>query len=85
MSLAQFVPAMFLGSIKPYAFDSYLGVVGKSVVDEVASGGETASGLSDPVLIGIFAAFLAVGAISSELAGQVYPAQRGVVSPHGRL
>jgi len=72
MELAQFVPAMFLGSLKPYAFDSYLGVVGKSVVDEVASGGEKASGLSDPVLIGIFAAFLAVGAISSELAGQAW-------------
>ena len=38
----------------------------------LASGGEKASGLSDPVLIGIFAAFLAVGAISSELAGQAW-------------
>ena len=43
----------------------YLGVVGKQVVDDVANGGsaDAAGGLSDPALIGIFAAFLAVGAV----------------------
>ena len=72
MDLVQFVPAMFLGSVKPYAFDAYLGVVGKQVVDDVAGGGAAAPGLSDPVIIGVFAAFLAIGALSSELAGQAW-------------
>ena len=72
MDVAQFVPAMFLGSVKPYAFDAYLGVVGKQVVDDVAGGGAAAPGLSDPVIIGVFAAFLAIGALSSELAGQAW-------------
>ena len=40
-------------------------MVGKQVVDDVANGGsaDAAGGLSDPALIGIFAAFLAVGAV----------------------
>ncbi|KAH8063430.1 hypothetical protein JL722_2600 [Aureococcus anophagefferens] len=62
---------MFLGSLKPYAFDAYLGVVGKTVVDGVASG-RPASQLSDPVLVGVFAAFLAIGALSSELATEAW-------------
>ena len=71
MAFLQFAPAMFLGSLKPYAFDAYLGVVGKSVVDDVASNAPTSS-LSDPVLVGVFAAFLAVGALSSELATEAW-------------
>ena len=71
MSFLAFAPAMFLGSLKPYAFDAYLGVVGKTVVDDVASGAPT-SQLSDPVLVGVFAAFLAIGALSSELATEAW-------------
>ena len=44
MDLVQFVPAMFLGSVKPYAADAYLGVVGKQVVDDVAGGGAARRG-----------------------------------------
>ena len=79
MDLVQFVPAMFLGSVKPYAFDAYLGVVGKQVVDDVAGGGAAAPGLSDPVNNGVFAAFLANGAQSSEHAA----ARREIEEPAG--
>lgn len=72
MDISQFVPAMFLGSIKPYAFDAYLGVVGKQVVDDIAGGAPSSASLSDPVIIGVFAVFLAIGALSSELAGQTW-------------
>ena len=37
MRFAAFAPAMFLGSLKPYAFDSYLGVFGRQVVNDVAN------------------------------------------------
>ena len=60
---------MFLGSVKPYAFDAYLGVLAKTVVDESASGAARSS-LSDPLLIGVFAIFLGAGALASELATQ---------------
>lgn len=33
VSAAAFIPATFLGSLKPYLLDSYLGVFSKSLID----------------------------------------------------
>ena len=78
LALADFAPAMFLGSLKPYAFDSYLGVVAKTVVDDAAAQTPTSS-ISDPVLIAAFAFFLAVGVVASEVSSPLDRRRR--VSP----
>ena len=54
-----------LGSVKPYAFDCYLGLFGKSVLEESNTD-------SDPLIIaGVFAIIL-VGVLSTQLASSVY-------------
>jgi uncharacterized membrane protein YdjX (TVP38/TMEM64 family) len=60
----QFAGGVFLGSLKPYLLDSYLGVFGKQIVDGTASGGMVDDALllvalGFSVLIGVFASQLA--------------------------
>jgi len=43
MKFAPFVVATFLGSLKPYAFDSYLGILARDAIDDVASRSSVAS------------------------------------------
>eukprot|EP00968_Pinguiococcus_pyrenoidosus_P015301 scaffold1402_cov254-Pinguiococcus_pyrenoidosus.AAC.43 len=64
LELPDFVLGTFLGSIKPYLLDSYLGVFGKSVLDAP----EDASGMTDFLLVGTIAAAVAVGTFASRLA-----------------
>ena len=60
----DFAGGIFLGSMKPYLLDSYLGVFGKTIVDGTAGSSSTedvlllvALGIS--VMIGVFASQLA--------------------------
>lgn len=63
MQFVKFAPAMFLGSLKPYAFDAYVGVVGRDTV----TGSD-----ADPVIFIVFAGFLIVGTVISNFAGQAW-------------
>jgi len=73
IQFSKFAPAMFLGSLKPYAFDSYLGIFGKSMLDTAAEG--PAFDLArDLPLLGVFAVFIAIGSLSSELATTTWAA-----------
>lgn len=69
MEFLKFAPATFLGSLKPYAFDSYLGVVGKDALSSTAGSAPEQSDLS---IILVFGAFLFVGSLASQLATQTW-------------
>lgn len=61
----QFAAGIFLGSIKPYFIDAYLGVFGKAIVD----GDDSAD---DALLVVAFAAVLFVGTLASQLAARTW-------------
>ncbi|CAM9660174.1 unnamed protein product [Chrysoparadoxa australica] len=73
----QFVAGTFLGSLKPYAVDSYLGVFGKSIVD--GSGGDS----QDALLLAGFGIVILVGAFASQLAGSTYDQLKAEVGTAG--
>ncbi|VEU43827.1 unnamed protein product [Pseudo-nitzschia multistriata] len=66
----DFAGGIFLGSLKPYFLDSYLGYVGKSLVDGSASEG----GLQDYVLIGVLGLSVLIGVFASQLASETWEA-----------
>lgn len=68
MKFWQFAPATFLGSLKPYAFDAYLGLVAKDLVDSAAANGAN----DDLPVVLVFGAFLFVGTLASQLATQTW-------------
>lgn len=68
MKFWQFAPATFLGSLKPYAFDAYLGLVAKDLVDSAAADGAN----DDLPVVLVFGAFLFVGTLASQLATQTW-------------
>ncbi|KAJ8604586.1 hypothetical protein CTAYLR_007634 [Chrysophaeum taylorii] len=61
----KFFPATFLGSIKPYAFDAYLGCVGNDII-------QAKEDVSDFAILVVCAAVVAVGAVASQLATQIW-------------
>jgi hypothetical protein len=66
LSVTDFAAGTFLGSIKPYLLDSYLGVFGKSVIDD------SADGSSDAVLLATFAIVVLIGTLASQIAGRTW-------------
>mmetsp|Transcript_56177 Transcript_56177/g.65619 ORF Transcript_56177/g.65619 Transcript_56177/m.65619 type:complete len:597 (-) Transcript_56177:36-1826(-) len=62
----DFVCGIFLGSLKPYFFDSYLGYFGKALMD-----GE-GDGTQDFVLLSILAVSVLIGVFASELAAETW-------------
>jgi len=66
----DFAGGIFLGSLKPYFLDSYLGYVGKSLLDGSASEG----GLQDYVLIGVLGFSVLIGVFASQLASETWDA-----------
>ena len=60
-----FAPATFLGSIKPYLLDSYLGVFSKQVVD-----GADLDGAKDAILLVGLGALVLIGTFATDLAGE---------------
>lgn len=64
----QFASGIFLGSLKPYLLDSYLGVFGKQIVDGEANGG----GMEDILLLIALGASVLIGIFASQLANETW-------------
>jgi uncharacterized membrane protein YdjX (TVP38/TMEM64 family) len=65
---AQFAGGIFLGSMKPYLLDSYLGVFGKQIVDGDAGNG----GMEDALLLVALGMSVLIGIFSSQLANETW-------------
>ena len=65
ISPITFSTATFLGSIKPYLLDSYLGVFSKQIVD-----GGSLDGAKDAVLLVGVGALVLIGTFATDLAGE---------------
>jgi uncharacterized membrane protein YdjX (TVP38/TMEM64 family) len=65
----DFAGGIFLGSLKPYLLDSYLGYFGKTVVDGSAS---VDGGMQDFILLGALGVSVLVGGFASQLAGETW-------------
>ena len=66
----DFAGGIFLGSLKPYFLDSYLGYFGKSLVDGTANDG----GMQDYLLIGVLGFSVLIGVFASQLASETWDA-----------
>lgn len=65
----DFFAGIFLGSIKPYLLDSYLGYFGKQIVDGSAA---EATGLQDVILLVALGLSVLIGVFASQLAGETF-------------
>jgi uncharacterized membrane protein YdjX (TVP38/TMEM64 family) len=65
----DFAGGIFLGSLKPYLLDSYLGVFGKEVIDGSVNQGD---GLQDIILLAALGFSVLIGVFASELAGETW-------------
>jgi hypothetical protein len=74
----EFAGGIFLGSLKPYFLDSYLGYFGKSLVDGSAAAQAAENGgagtLQDYVLIGVLGFSVLIGVFASQLAAETWDA-----------
>jgi uncharacterized membrane protein YdjX (TVP38/TMEM64 family) len=66
--LLDFCSGIFLGSLKPYLLDSYLGYFGK----EVVQGTTDATGLQDVLLLAALGVSVLIGVFASQLAGDTW-------------
>lgn len=66
----DFVGGVFLGSLKPYLLDSYLGYYGKSIVDGSAAKGQ--AGTEDVILLVVLGVSVLIGVFASQLAGETW-------------
>ena len=64
----DFAGGVFLGSLKPYLLDSYLGVFGKQLVD----GSAPESGLQDALLLIALGVSVLIGVFASQLANETW-------------
>eukprot|EP00571_Detonula_confervacea_P012150 CAMPEP_0172311088 /NCGR_PEP_ID=MMETSP1058-20130122/13669_1 /TAXON_ID=83371 /ORGANISM="Detonula confervacea, Strain CCMP 353" /LENGTH=544 /DNA_ID=CAMNT_0013024149 /DNA_START=77 /DNA_END=1708 /DNA_ORIENTATION=+ len=67
----QFAGGVFLGSLKPYLLDSYLGVFGKQIVDGTAQDG---GGTQDALLLIALGVSVLIGVFASQLASETWEA-----------
>jgi uncharacterized membrane protein YdjX (TVP38/TMEM64 family) len=67
----DFAGGIFLGSLKPYLLDSYLGYFGKTLVDGTAS---QEGGLQDYALVAALGVSVLVGVFASQLASETFDA-----------
>jgi uncharacterized membrane protein YdjX (TVP38/TMEM64 family) len=65
----DFAGGIFLGSLKPYLLDSYIGSFGKSLVDGTAGAD---GGIQDIVLLVAFGVSVLIGVFASQLAGETW-------------
>jgi uncharacterized membrane protein YdjX (TVP38/TMEM64 family) len=65
----DFAGGIFLGSLKPYLLDSYLGFFGKSLVDGTAS---TDGGIQDIILLVALGFSVLIGVFASQLASETW-------------
>ena len=66
--LLDFCGGIFLGSLKPYLLDSYLGFFGKELVE----GSSDAAGIQDVVLLVALGVSVMIGVFASQLASETY-------------
>ncbi|KAL7581198.1 hypothetical protein ACA910_005983 [Epithemia clementina (nom. ined.)] len=64
----SFCGGIFLGSLKPYLLDSYLGYFGMELVE----GSADASGLQDIILLAAFGISVLIGVFSTQLASETF-------------
>lgn len=67
----SFCGGIFLGSLKPYLLDSYLGYFGMQLV-EGSSSSDSSSGLQDVILLVAFGISVLIGVFSTQLASETY-------------
>jgi uncharacterized membrane protein YdjX (TVP38/TMEM64 family) len=67
----DFAGGIFLGSLKPYLLDSYLGYFGKEVIDGTAG---TEGGIQDVLLLVALGFSVLIGVFASQLAGETWDA-----------
>lgn len=65
----DFAGGIFLGSLKPYLLDSYLGYFGKTVVDGTAG---DPGGFQDTLLLAALGFSVLIGVFASQLAGETW-------------
>lgn len=68
----DFCGGIFLGSLKPYLLDSYLGYFGKTVVDGSAASDPTNA--QDIILLVVLGVSVLIGVFASQLAGETWDA-----------
>ena len=66
----DFVGGIFIGSLKPYLLDSYLGYFGKSVVDGTV--GTSTDTSNDVILLGALGIAVLIGVFASQLASKTF-------------
>jgi uncharacterized membrane protein YdjX (TVP38/TMEM64 family) len=66
----SFFGGIFLGSLKPYLLDSYLGYFGKTIVDGTAA--SDVSGMQDIILLVALGLSVLIGVFASQLAGETW-------------
>lgn len=66
----DFCAGIFLGSLKPYLLDSYLGYFGKTIVDGSAASDPT--NMQDVLLLGALGISVLIGVWASQLAGETW-------------
>jgi len=73
----DFCGGIFLGSLKPYLLDSYIGVFGKSVVDGSAAAEQ--GGMQDVILLVALGVSVLIGIFASQLANETFESIRDEV------
>ena len=68
VGLVDLMGGIFLGSLKPYLLDSYLGYFGKTLVD----GTNEAGGIQDIILLVALGASVLIGVFASQLASETW-------------
>eukprot|EP00546_Thalassionema_frauenfeldii_P018025 CAMPEP_0178899262 /NCGR_PEP_ID=MMETSP0786-20121207/2798_1 /TAXON_ID=186022 /ORGANISM="Thalassionema frauenfeldii, Strain CCMP 1798" /LENGTH=519 /DNA_ID=CAMNT_0020570091 /DNA_START=154 /DNA_END=1714 /DNA_ORIENTATION=- len=66
----DFAAGIFLGSLKPYLLDSYLGYFGKAILD--GSAASEAVGMQDIILLFAIGLSVLIGVFASQLAGETW-------------
>ncbi|CAM9569661.1 unnamed protein product, partial [Phaeothamnion confervicola] len=75
LPVPEFLAGTFVGSVKPYLLDSFLGVFGKGVIEHATAGGDASAapdGAEDAFLLLGFGAVALVGTLASQLAGATW-------------
>jgi uncharacterized membrane protein YdjX (TVP38/TMEM64 family) len=69
VKLSDFMLGIFLGSLKPYFLDSYIGYFGKEVLEGSVGNG---ANVQDVALLGVFGVSVLIGVFASQLATETW-------------
>jgi uncharacterized membrane protein YdjX (TVP38/TMEM64 family) len=79
VSIFDFIVGISLGSIKPYFLDSYLGIFGKSIIDN------TATSDGDVILLVVVAVVVLVGTYATQIASQAWDEMQDEIRELGEI